>query len=148
MKQWHKSAAYREALKTLLIPIFLSTEQAMEWGSHLNAKQHTTLTQTQCALSNAARSECNTERKLNLAMQSQLMREAGQAFCASVIPLGIQGRSHALDSAIVRIVDAVIELATRKIDGRALWPCCVLTSANQNLGSHQLLKNLPDRSPT
>ena len=52
----------------------------MEWGSHLDAKQHTTLTQTQCALSDAARSECNTERKLNLAMQSQLMREAGQAF--------------------------------------------------------------------
>jgi hypothetical protein len=80
MKQWHKGAAYKEALKTLLIPIFLSTEQAMEWGSLLNAKQHTTLTQTQCALSNAARSECNTERKLHLAMQSQLMREAAQAF--------------------------------------------------------------------
>jgi hypothetical protein len=80
MKHWHKSAAYREALKTLLIPIFLSTEQAMEWGSHLNATQHTTLIQTQYALSNAARSECNMERKLNLAMQSQLMREAAQAF--------------------------------------------------------------------
>ena len=80
MKHWHKSAAYREALKTLLIPIFLSTEQAMEWGSYLNAKQHATLIQTQCALSNAARSECDTERKLDLAMQSQLMREAGQAF--------------------------------------------------------------------
>ena len=80
MKQWHKGAAYKEALKTLLIPIFLSTEQAMEWGSHLNAKQHTTLTQTQCALSNAARSDCNTERKLHLVMQSQLMREAAQAF--------------------------------------------------------------------
>jgi hypothetical protein len=79
MKHWHKSAAYREALKTLLIPIFLSTEQAMEWGSHLNAKQHTTLTQTQSALSNAARSEGNMERKLHLAMQSQLMREAAQA---------------------------------------------------------------------
>ena len=25
MKHWHKSAAYKEALKTLLIPIFLST---------------------------------------------------------------------------------------------------------------------------
>jgi len=80
LKHWHKSAAYREALKTLLIPIFLSTEQAMEWRSHLNAKQHATLIQTQCALSDAARSECNTERKLHLAMQSQLMREAGQAF--------------------------------------------------------------------
>ncbi len=80
MKQWHKSVAYREALKTLIIPIFLSTEEAMEWGSHLDAKQRTTLTKTQCALSDAARSECDTERKLDLAMQSQLMREAGQAF--------------------------------------------------------------------
>jgi len=80
MKQWHKSAAYREALKTLIIPIFLSTEEAMEWGSPLDAKQRTTLMQTQCALSDAARSECDTERKLDLAMQSQLMREAGQAF--------------------------------------------------------------------
>ena len=80
MKQWHKSAAYREALKTLIIPIFLSTEEAMEWGSRLDAKQRTTLTQTQCALSDAARNECDTERKLDLAMQSQLMREAGQAF--------------------------------------------------------------------
>lgn len=82
MKRWHKSGAYKEALKTLLIPIFLSTGQAMEWGSHLNVKQHTTLIQTQCALSNAARSECNLQlqRKLNLTVQSQLMREAGQAF--------------------------------------------------------------------
>ena len=91
MKHWHRSAAYREALKTLLIPIFLSTEQALEWGSHLDATQHATLIQTQCALSDAARSECDPERKLNLAMQSQLMREAGQAFCASVIPLGVGG---------------------------------------------------------
>ena len=80
MKHWHKSVPYREALKILLIPIFRSTEQAMDWGSHLNAKQHTMLIQTQCALSNAARSECNLERKLNLAMQSQLLREAAQAF--------------------------------------------------------------------
>jgi len=80
MKQWHKGAAYKEALKTLLIPIFLSTEQAMEWGSHLSAKQHATLFQTQCALSDAARVESNSQRKLDLAMQSQLMREAAQAF--------------------------------------------------------------------
>ena len=80
MTQFHKSAVYREARKILVIPIFVSTEQAMEWGSYLNAKQHTTLIQTQCALCDAARSECDTERKLDLAMQSQLMREAGQAF--------------------------------------------------------------------
>jgi hypothetical protein len=80
VKHWHKSAAYREALKTLLIPIFVSTEQAMEWGSHLSAKQHLTLVTVQRALSDAARTECNPQRKLNLAMQSQLMREATQAF--------------------------------------------------------------------
>ena len=91
MNDWYKSAVYKQALETLLIPIFVSTEQAMEWGSHLNAKQHATLIQTQCALSDAARSECHPERKLRLAMQSQLMREAGQAFCASVIPLGVGG---------------------------------------------------------
>ena len=82
IKEFHKSAVYIEALTILIIPIFVSTEHAMEWGSNLNAKQHTTLTQTQCALSNAARSECDTERKLDLAMQSQLMREASQAFVA------------------------------------------------------------------
>jgi len=52
----------------------------MEWGSHLNATHHTTLIQTQGALSDAARSEYNMERKLNLALQSQVMREAAQAF--------------------------------------------------------------------
>jgi hypothetical protein len=80
MKHWHKSTAYRKALKTLVIPIFVSTEQAMEWGYYLNAKQHATLVQTQRALSDAARGECTPQRKLNLAMQSQLMREAAQAF--------------------------------------------------------------------
>jgi hypothetical protein len=80
MTQFHSSAVYREALKILVIPIFASTEQAMEWGSHLNAKQHTTLIQTQCALSDAARSECDPKRKLSLGMQAQLMREAVEGF--------------------------------------------------------------------
>jgi len=80
MKNWHKGAVYKQALKTLLIPIFVSTEQAMEWGSRLNAKQHATLLTTQRSLSDAARAECNAQRKLNLATQSQLMREAAQAF--------------------------------------------------------------------
>ena len=80
MKNWHQVAAHRQALKTLLIPIFGSTEQAMEWGSRLNAKQHATLVKTQSALSDAARTECNPQRKLSLATQSQLMREAVQAF--------------------------------------------------------------------
>ena len=80
MKNWHKSAAYKEALKTLLIPIFASTEHAIEWGSRLNAKQHTTLITAQTALSDAARAEGNSQHMLNLATQSQLMREAAQAF--------------------------------------------------------------------
>ena len=80
MKNWHKGAAYKQALKTLLIPIFVSTETAMEWGSRLNAKQHATLITTQRSLSHAARAESNPQRKLNLATQSQLMREAAQAF--------------------------------------------------------------------
>ena len=80
MKNWHKGAAYKEALKNLLIPIFVSTEQAMEWGSRLSVKQHATLLKTQRSLSDAARDESNLQRKLNLATQSQLMREAAQAF--------------------------------------------------------------------
>jgi hypothetical protein len=83
MKNWHKGAAHKQALKTLLIPIFVSTEQAMEWGSCLNAKQHATLVKTQSALSDAARVECDPQRKLNLATQSQLMREAAQAFVST-----------------------------------------------------------------
>jgi hypothetical protein len=80
MKNWHKGAAHKQALKSLLIPIFVSTEHAMEWGSRLNAQQHITLVKTQSALSDAARAERNPQRKLNLATQSQLMREAAQAF--------------------------------------------------------------------
>jgi len=80
MKNWHKGAAYKQALKTLLIPIFVSTEQAMEWGSRPNAKQHATLLTTQRSLTDVAREESNPQRKLNLATQSQLMREAAQAF--------------------------------------------------------------------
>ena len=52
----------------------------MEWGSRLNVKQHGTLLRTQRALNDAACGECNPQRKLNLATQSQLMREAAQAF--------------------------------------------------------------------
>jgi hypothetical protein len=80
MKNWHKSESYKQSLRTLLIPIFVSTEHAMKWGSGLNAKQHATLVKTQRALSDTAREERNPQRKLNLATQSQLMREAAQAF--------------------------------------------------------------------
>ena len=80
MKKWHKGDLYNEALRNLFVPIFVSTEQAREWGSHLNAKQHARLVKKQCALSNTASAEVDLQRKINLATQSQLMREAVQAF--------------------------------------------------------------------
>ena len=64
----------------LVIPILVSTEQAIEWGSHLNAEQHTTLLQAQRALSQVALSESNPQRMVNLATRSQLLREAAGAF--------------------------------------------------------------------
>ena len=67
-------------IKKLLIPTFVSTEQAMEWGSHLNAEQHASLVETQRALSKAALAEYDLQRMLDLATQSQLMREAAEAF--------------------------------------------------------------------
>ena len=74
MKTWHLP------VKRLLIPTFFSTEQAIEWGSHLNAKQHATLVKTQRALSSSALAECDLQQMVNLATQSQLMREAAEAF--------------------------------------------------------------------
>ena len=76
MKTWHLP------VKRLLIPTFVSTEQAMEWGSHLNAKQHAALIEKQRALSNTALAEYDPQRMVNLATQSQLMREAAEAFGA------------------------------------------------------------------
>jgi hypothetical protein len=62
------------------IPTFVSTEQAMEWGSHLNAEQHAALVERQRALSNTAFAECDLQRMVNLTTQSQLMGEAAEAF--------------------------------------------------------------------
>jgi len=66
--------------RALRIPMFVSTEQAVEWGSHLNAKQHATLVKKQRALSSSALAECDLQRMVDLATQSQLMREAAEAF--------------------------------------------------------------------
>jgi len=74
MKIWHLPA------KRLLIPTFVSTEQAVEWGSHLNSKQHATLVKKQRALSGSALAEPDLQRMVDLATQSQLMREAAEAF--------------------------------------------------------------------
>ena len=66
-------------IKRFCIPTFTSTEQAMEWGSHLNAKQRATLVKAQRALSSAALDECDLQRMVDFATQSQLMREAADA---------------------------------------------------------------------
>jgi len=66
--------------KKLRIPTFVSAEHATEWGSHLNAEQHTSLVKEQRALSYTAADEPNLQLKVNLATQSQLMREAAEAF--------------------------------------------------------------------
>jgi hypothetical protein len=67
-------------VKKLSVPTFVSTEQAMEWGSHLNAEQRASLVETQRALSYTTLAECDLQRMVNLATQSQLMREAAEAF--------------------------------------------------------------------
>ena len=66
-------------IATLGVPLFESSEEAMEWGSRLNAAQHATLVEIQRTCSNAAREDGDWERMLNLASQSQLIREAAEA---------------------------------------------------------------------
>jgi hypothetical protein len=67
-------------VKKLRIPTFSTTEQAMEWGSHLNAEQHAILVKVQRALSDTALGEPDLQRMVDLGTQSQLMREAADAF--------------------------------------------------------------------
>jgi len=67
-------------VKELRIPTFASTEHATEWASHLNVEQHTALVKAQLALNDSAVAEPNLQRKVTLATQSQLMREAAEAF--------------------------------------------------------------------
>ena len=66
-------------IQSLIIPAFVSTEQAMVWGSHLNPEQRSTLLDIQRSVSNAAGAEADPQRMINLATQSQLMREAAEA---------------------------------------------------------------------
>jgi len=67
-------------VKKLRIPTFSTTEQAMEWGSRLNAEQHAILVNVQRALSDTALGESDLQRMVDLGTQSQLMREAADAF--------------------------------------------------------------------
>jgi hypothetical protein len=79
MKTWHRR------VKKLLIPSFVSTEEAVEWGSHLNAEQHALLIERQRALSYTAGAESNLRRMVSLATQSKLMREAAGAFAQACL---------------------------------------------------------------
>jgi hypothetical protein len=71
---------WRRRVNKFSIPTFVGTEQAMEWGSHLNAEEHAALIKRQRVLSKTALAERNLQRMVNLATQSQLMREAAEAF--------------------------------------------------------------------
>ena len=66
-------------IQNLIVPAFVSTEEAMVWGSHLNPEQLATLLDMQRNVSNAARTEADPQRMVDLATQSQLMREAAEA---------------------------------------------------------------------
>jgi hypothetical protein len=66
-------------IRNLIIPAFVSTEQAMVWGSRLNPEQRATLLDMQRSVSDAAGTEADPQSMVNLATQSQLMREAAEA---------------------------------------------------------------------
>ena len=66
-------------IQSLIVPAFVSTEEAMEWGSRLNPEQRATLLDIRRSVSNAARAEADPQRMVDLATQSQLMREAAEA---------------------------------------------------------------------
>ena len=66
-------------IKNLAVPVFDSTEHAVEWGSYLDAEQRATLIDMQRTANNAAYGEGNLQRMVSLATQSQLMREAADA---------------------------------------------------------------------
>ena len=71
--------ALLKRIHALGLPLFTSTEHAVEWGSSLSDEQHATLVDIQRTASNAALNESNLERMVSLATQSQLMREAAEA---------------------------------------------------------------------
>ena len=66
-------------IRNLIIPAFVSTEEAMVWGSHLNPEQRATLLDIERSVNNSARAEADPQCMINLATQSQLMREAAEA---------------------------------------------------------------------
>jgi len=77
-------------IDNLHVPAFVSTEQAIEWGSYLSAEQHDTLVDIQRTSSNAACAESNLQRMIDLATKSQLIREAAKAF----VPVAVHRRLY------------------------------------------------------
>jgi hypothetical protein len=77
-------------IDNLHVPAFVSTEQAIEWGSHLSAEQHDTLVDIQRTSSYAACAESNLQRMIDLATKSQLIREAAEAF----VPVAIHRKLY------------------------------------------------------
>ena len=71
--------ALLKRIQSLIIPAFVSTEEAMLWGSDLNPEQRATLLDIQRSVNNAARAEVDPQRMVNLATESQLLREAAEA---------------------------------------------------------------------
>ena len=75
-------------IANLDVPLFVSSEEAMEWGSRLNAAQHATLVDIQRTCSNAARENGDVQRMVHLATRSQLIREAAEAFTPGLADAG------------------------------------------------------------
>ena len=65
-------------IEALVVPFFTSSEQAVEWGSHLNDEQHANLVDIQRTASDGVVSEPNVQRMIDLATQLLLMREAAE----------------------------------------------------------------------
>ncbi len=69
-----------DRITSLHVPAFVSTEHAVAWGSHLSERQHDTLIDIQRTAADAAHLEWDSQRIVNLATKSQLLREAAEAF--------------------------------------------------------------------
>lgn len=70
-------------VQELRVPTFSSTEEAMEWGSHLDAEKYAMLIEAQRSVRRAALVEFDLQRMVDLATQSQLMSEAAEAFASA-----------------------------------------------------------------
>lgn len=76
----HTALQLLRSIHALGVPLFVSCEQAMEWGSRLNAIEHAALVDIQRTCSNAARDNGDSQQMLDLGTQSQFMQEAAEAF--------------------------------------------------------------------